>query len=236
MIIDDAHFNLFFVCWLLKKNSLLTISTSFLFFKAISQLVRKIISNAPDLVSFSNSLKPQLCFVQGKAFLKKTLAPTSEVRFILVERTVIIHPPNEEWQPLYLVPLWKRPCFTNAKNCIRFDMKKKSVDIFFESEELRDSYFNVIGIAAQKTPSDSIPLRKKLESLVQLSQTTFEAHNPLHFAFAQRLWEASVARFHPGEKMPDTTESELWKEDLGLSTTSLALDLKVTKCLGKTLL
>jgi hypothetical protein len=33
---------------------------------------------------------------------------------------------------------------------IRFDMKKKSVDIFFQSEEIRDQYLAAIQIAAQK--------------------------------------------------------------------------------------
>ena len=200
-------------------------------FDAISTLSQKIISNSSDLISFSNSLKPQICFVQGQAFLNKKRVANSEVRFILVERTVIIHPPMEESSPLYLVPLWKRPCFTVGKTGVRFDMKKKSVDVFFASSEIRDNYFNVIGIAATKTPADSIPLRQKLESLVQLNETVFQPHNPHHFDFAQRLWDATIARYHPGEKMPSTCESPLWKE-LGCTTTSLALDLKVCNMLG----
>ncbi len=179
-------------------------------------------------MQFCSNLKPQLCFVQSWAFLKKTMKPDSKVRFILVERTAIIHPPDLEIQPLYLFPLWKRPCFTVGKNGVRFESKKKSVDIFFESEEVRDNYFNVIGIAAQKAPTDSVPLRQKLEMLVRLINTPFEAHNPAHFAFAQRLWDATVARYNPGSVMPESTESEKWKE-IGTSTTSLALDLKVRK-------
>jgi hypothetical protein len=195
-------------------------------FEAIQRLCRKIVSNAADLMQYCNNLKPQLCFVQSWAFLKKTMKLDSKVRFILVERTVIIHPPDLEIQPLYLFPLWKRPCFTVGKTGVRFESKKKSVDVFFESEEVRDNYFNVIGIAAQKTPSDSVPLRQKLEMLVRLLGTPFEPHNPAHFAFAQRLWDATIARYHPGAVMPESTESDKWKE-LGLSTTSLALDLKV---------
>jgi hypothetical protein len=195
-------------------------------YESIQRLCRKIVSNASDLMQFCNNLKPQLCFVQSWAFLKKSMKVDSKVRFILVERTAIIHPPDLEMQPLYLFPLWKRPCFTVGKNGVRFESKKKSVDIFFETEEIRDNYFNVIGIAAQKTPTDSVPLRQKLEMLVRLINTPFEPHNPSHFAFAQRLWDATIARYNPGSQMPDTTESEKWKE-LGLTTTSLGLDLKV---------
>ncbi len=111
-------------------------------------------------------------------------------------------------------------------------MKKgKSVDVFFESEEVRDNNFNVIGIAAQKTPTDSVPLRQKLEMLVRLHATPFDPTVASHVAFAQRLWDATLARYNPGATMPPSTESEMWKE-LGLSTTSLALDLKVCNLLG----
>lgn len=201
-------------------------------FDAIERLCSKIIGLAKDLIDFSNELKPQLCFIQGRGWLKKNMKGDSEIRFILVERTAIIHPPYMEDQPQYLFPLWKRPCFTVGKNGVRFDLaKRKSVDVFFESEEVRDDYFNVMRIAAQKTPSDSVPLRKKLEMLVRLHSTPFEPHVPSHFAFAKRLWEATVARYHPGESMPDTTESERWKE-MGVSTTSLSMDLRVCNMLG----
>lgn len=100
---------------------------------------------------------------------------TSEVRVIIVERTAIIHPALEESTPLYLVPLWRRPCFTTGKTGIRFDMKKKSVDIFLASEvgwkslvcllrgvftslvkHVRDNLLAAIQTAAQKTPADSV--------------------------------------------------------------------------------
>ncbi len=214
-------------------------------YDSIQRLCRKIIANVADLLQFCNNLKPQLCFVQSVGYLKKTMKPDSEIRFILVERTAIIHPPDLESQPQYLFPLWKRPCFTVGKVCftvscahfhlltiskngVRFEMKKKSVDVFFESEEVRDNCFNVIGIAAQKTPTDSVPLRQKLEMIVRLHATPFDPTNAAHVGFAQRLWDATIARYSPGAVMPPSTESELWKE-LGVSTTSLALDLKV-KC------
>lgn len=198
-------------------------------YESIQKLCRKIVSNAADLMQYCNNLKPQLCFVQTWAYLKKGMKADSQVRFILVERTAIIHPPDLEIQPLYLFPLWKRPCFTVGKNGVRFESKKKSsVDIFFETEEERDNCFNIISIASQKTPSDSVPLRQKLEMLVRLLNTPFEAPNAAHCAFARRLWNATIARYSPGSAMPDSTESEKWKE-LGLSTTSLALDLKVRR-------
>lgn len=37
--------------------------------------------------------------------MSQQLTSQSEVRVILVERTVIIHAPNEEVAPAYLVPL-----------------------------------------------------------------------------------------------------------------------------------
>lgn len=214
-----------------KETSLLWECYNEFDFDAIERLCHKIISMAGDLAAFWKERKPQLCFVQGQGWLKKNMKHESEIRFILVERMAIIHPPGLESQPQYLFPLWKRPCFTVGKNGVRFDTKKKSVDVFFESEEIRDHYFNVIGIAAQKTPSDSVPLREKLEMLVRLANTPFQAPKKSHRDFAERLWEATIAKRHEGEKMPESTESERWKE-LGLSTTSLALDLKVCNMLG----
>ncbi len=86
-------------------------------YDSLQRLCRKIIANVADLLQFCGTLKPQLCFVQSVAFLKKNMKPDSEIRFILVERTAIIHPPDLESQPQYLFPLWKRPCFTVGKVC-----------------------------------------------------------------------------------------------------------------------
>ena len=201
-------------------------------FDAIECLCNKILKMDTDLMTFTNELKPQLCFVCHRGWLKKNMKNDSEIRFILVERMAIIHPPHLESQPQYLFPLWKRPCFTVGKNGVRFDLgRKRSVDVFFESEDVRDEYFGVIAIAAKKAPSESVPLRKKLEILVRLSKTPFEARVASHFAFAQRLWAATVGKEHEGEELPSSGESERWKE-LGCSTTSLALDLKVCNMLG----
>lgn len=204
-------------------------------FDAISSLTQKILNNVPDLLKFASGLKPQLCFVQEKAFTNKSLSPKSEVKVILVERTVIIHEPGEESFPQYLVPLWKRPLFASGKNGISFDMKKKSVDIYFQSEEVRDAIFAAMQVAAQKTPSDSVPLRNKLQSLVQMREMPFEPHNANHSAMAERLWKAAIERFSPGEKMPDTTESDKWKE-LGFGSASLSTELKISNMLGLVLM
>lgn len=200
-------------------------------FSNIVKLCQKIISCAADLVSYALTLKPSVCLALEKAFLKKSLSASSEVRFVLIDRAVVVHSTQDDF-PLFFVPLLKRPCFTTGKTGVRFDLKKKSVDIFFETEELRESMYSVVALAASKAATEWGPIKARVEALVQMSETAFYPYNAHQFDFARRLWDATVAKSHPNEKLPPSAESHLWKEVLGSSSTSLAADLKSSNVLG----